>query len=511
MDRTRKAARNIYWGFINKVITSLLPFLSRTVVLYVLGTLYLGIGSLFSSVLGMLSLAELGFNAAIVYSMYKPMAEGDTERICALLKFYRQCYRIIGCVILLIGLLLLPFLKYMIRGDYPEDISIYAVYLLYLLNTVVSYLLFAYKRSLLQADQRNDVESKIASVTCILRYGLQIIVLLVFRNYYLFVFVMVGATILDNILVSRMTERLYPEYVCRGSLEKCDYGELKKQLKGLIYRKIGDVVLFSVDNIVISSFLGLEMVAMYGNYYSIVTFLFSMIGIVSSSLKAGVGNAVALESKEHMFRTFKALNLLYVLMAAFVSICFLCLVQPVMRLWVGDELMFGTDMVLLFSMYIFSFKWCDMLYVYQEAYGIWWNTRFIPILAAAVNLIVNILLVNLIGVEGILISTIVSILFVYDLGYACILFRVCFKGQGTVKDYIVRQMYYLCVTVFAAAVCVGLCRLGPQEGFLCLLYRGIVSSVGGGLVLLLGVCRLPEFSGALAYISHMAGRGKERA
>lgn len=505
MDRTKHAAKNIYWGFINKFVASTLPFVSRTVVLYVLSTLYLGIGSLFSSVLGMLSLAELGFNAAIVYSMYKPMAECDTEKVCALLRFYRWCYRIIGCVILTLGLLLLPFLKYMIRGDYPADINIYAVYLLYLLNAVVSYLLFAYKRSLLQADQRNDVESKIATITAFLRYILQIIVLLAFRNYYFFVFVMVGATVADNVLVSRMTKRLYPEYVCRGNLEKEDLNGLKKQMKGLIYRKIGDVVLTSVDNIVISSFLGLTAVALYGNYYSIVTFLFSMVSIISTALKAGVGNAVALESKEHIFRTFKILNLLYVLMVAFLSICFLCLVQPVMKLWVGEKLMFGANMVLLFALYIFSYKWCDMLYVYQEAYGIWWNTRFVPITAAALNLLVNIILVHLIGIEGILISTIVSVLFVYDLGYACILFRICFKGQGTVGEYVLRQLYYLCVAAVTAGVCVKLCACGPQNGIVCLLYRGVITVVVGSLMLVLGVCRLPEFRGAVAYIRHLGG------
>lgn len=502
MDRTKNAARNILWGFINKVVVSLLPFVSRTVVLYVLGTLYLGIGSLFLSILGMLNLAELGFSSAIVYSMYKPLADGNKEKVNALLYFYRKCYRVIGCIILILGILILPFLKLIIRGDYPTDINIYLIYILYLSNTVISYFLFAYKRSLLQANQRNDIESKIATISTVIQYIIQIGVLLTLRNYYIFVFVMVCMTVLSNLMISNIVDRLYPEYACKGSLSRTDYQSLVKQLKGLICRKIGDVVLGSVDNIVISAFLGLSSVAIYGNYYSIITALFGFVNVVSTALKNGVGNVVARESEQYSFQIFQTLNFLYVTMIAFISICFLCLVQPFMKLWVGGDLLFGTDMVLLFTLYIFVYKWCDMLYVFQEAYGIWWDTRFIPIVAAILNLIVNLILVKLIGIQGILISTIVSVLFVYDLGYMLLLFKNCFRNQS-LKKYIARQIYYLSIALIASCICMWLSSLGPREGITCILYRCVISVLIGPLVLLLGFIHLPEFPRALTYAKHI--------
>lgn len=503
MDRTKNASRNIIWGMVNRIISALLPFISRTIILYKLDSLYLGIGSLFSSVLGMLSLAELGFSSAIIFSMYKPIADGDHDMICALLRFYRRCYRIIGTVILALGLALLPFLKFFISGDYPENINIYVVYLIYLGNTVISYLLFAYKKSLLQANQRADVDSNIGTVTMMIQYVLQIALILLFGNYYLFVIVMPVMTFIGNLLVNHQTNKMYPQYVCRGKLDREYYHSLTKKLGGLIFQKIGNVVLGSVDNIVISSFLGLTVLACYNNYYSIIGALFGVIGVVSNSLKSGVGNMVARESLEKNYKYFRTFNLLYTLMISWISIVFLCFVQPFMMLWVGGQYMLPDNIALLAAIYIFTFKWCDMLYVYQEAKGIWWRTKFIPLAAAVVNLAVNITLVKMIGLPGILISTIVSVLFIYNFGYAKILFRDYFIASGSFKSYLLRQMYYLISEVLPLMFCSVICLGFTADTLFTQWIQAFICAGMASLFLLLEYCWLPEFHDAKQYVYRM--------
>ena len=174
-NRTVNAKRNGFWGMISRVIGLLLPFLSRTVIIRVLGAEYLGLNGLFSSILTVLNLTELGVGSAIVYSMYKPIATGDAELVCALLKLYRKIYKAIGVSIIIIGMILMPFIQYLVSGDIPSDVNLYILFGLYILNTAVSYLLFAYKKSLIHACQRDDVTSKLTIITDIVLNISQII------------------------------------------------------------------------------------------------------------------------------------------------------------------------------------------------------------------------------------------------------------------------------------------------------------------------------------------------
>lgn len=214
LDRTKNAIRNFFWGIINRVITLLLPFIARTIIINSLGAEYLGLNNLFTSILNVLSLAELGVGTALVYAMYKPIAEENKEQICALLKLYRTCYRFIGGVILLAGLTLVPFLPKLVHGSLPSGINLYVLYSIFLSNTVLSYFLFAYKQSLLQAHQRTDICSNVGSIINISMNIIQIVVLLRFRNYYLYILLKPVFTVITNIVIAHVTTRMYPEYVC---------------------------------------------------------------------------------------------------------------------------------------------------------------------------------------------------------------------------------------------------------------------------------------------------------
>ena len=199
LSRTKNAVRNIYCGLFNKIITILFPFLIRTVLIKKIGIEYAGLNSLFSSILQVLNLTELGFASAVVYSMYKPIAEDDKDTICALLNFYKRVYFIIGLVILALGTAVMPFLQHLIKGNIPQDINIYVLYSIYLVNTSLSYLLFGYKNSLLNAHQRRDVISNILTITQGLMNICQLLILVTIKNYYLYVLMMPIFTVLNNV------------------------------------------------------------------------------------------------------------------------------------------------------------------------------------------------------------------------------------------------------------------------------------------------------------------------
>ena len=508
LSRTENASRNIVWGVINNVISLGLPFITRTVMIYTLGMQYVGLGSLFTSILQVLSFAELGIGSALVFSMYKPMAEGDDEKVCALLSFYRKSYRIIGSVILVFGLVMMPFLENLIAGDLPDGVNLQILFSIYLLNNVLGYFLFAYKHSLFTASQRSDMTSKIGMVLNILSSVTQILALVLFHNYYVYVVVIPIVTCLNNLCVGFLTDKYYPQYKCGGTLEKIELKSIEKKVGGMVFQKIGGIVLSSVDTIVISAFLGLTSLALYQNYYYIITSIFGFLAVIMQSIIAGVGNSAATETTNKNYDDFKKFNFIYIWIVAWCTTCLLCLYQPFMRLWVGKENMFGYGMVVLFALYFFVHKWCDMLYVYQEACGIWWETKFVPLVAAIVNLIVNIILVKMIGLPGILISTIVAVAFIYDTGYAKVLFNTYFKNiQGGLKKYWTRQLFYLLTAVLASAVTGIICSfIKIPSSLVTIIINGVICVVVPNLIFILIWRNLPEFGYAKVILNRIVGK-----
>ena len=220
INKTKNAARNLAFGSIQKVVNIIMPFITRTAMLYFLGAEYLGLNSLFTSVLQVLNLAELGVGSAMIFSMYKPIAEDDNETICALMRLYKIYYRIIGIVILIAGVCITPFISHLIKQDVPQNINIYVLYLLNLGSTVLSYWLFAYKNCLLYAHQRNDIIDKTSTIVICTQQLVQWIVLFAFRNYYFYLLIVLIAQAAKNIINAIFVSKMYPQYEAKGDLPK---------------------------------------------------------------------------------------------------------------------------------------------------------------------------------------------------------------------------------------------------------------------------------------------------
>lgn len=448
-SRTKNATRNMLYGLANRFIGLLFPFLSRTAVIYILGMQYVGLSSLFGSVLGVLSLTELGIGSALVYSMYKPIAEKDYEKVGELLLFYKKCYRAIGLIIFALGMLLLPNIDLLIGGEYPDKINIYALYFMYLINTVISYFMFAYKQSLFLAFQRNDIISKISSACSILLNVIQILILITCRNYYYYIIVIPLLTCVNNVISYVLAKKYFPFIVERGSVRKEDLDQIKKNVFGLVYQKIGGIVLASTDSIIISAVLGLKVLGQYNSYHYIVSSIVSVFAVIPPSVVSSIGNSQILDSKEKNYRDFKKFHLGYNWLLCWAICCFCCLAQPFVRLWVGDEHLFSTGMVILFAVYLFFGKVNDMSYIYREAAGLWQYVKYAPLIAAVLNLLSNICLVKAMGLPGILISTILANVMVYIPAYSYTIFKYYFQ----MKRELIRHFEGLAKYFFHTSLC----------------------------------------------------------
>lgn len=477
LERTKNATRNIVFGIALKLYQILIPFVMRTVMIYFLGKRYLGLNSLFTSILQVLNLAELGVGSAMVYSMYKPIAEDDYDTICALMKLYRRYYRLIGLVVGAAGLILLPFLPYLVKTDtVPEGVSLQVLYLLNLGATVLSYWLFAYKNSLLSAHQRTDIKSKITISTDTALYLLQFLVLVFLRNYYIYLIVRLVVQVVTNLVTAYIVDRNYPDLKPKGNLDKEFVDKINHRVRDLFTSKLGGVVLNSADTVVISAFLGLEILAIYQNYFFIMSSITGMIAVVFTACTAGIGNSLIVETKEKNFNDFRTFNFIIVWIAGFCGCCMLCLFQPFMSIWVGAENRLAMSAVVCFCIYFFIYEVNMQFNNYKDAAGIWHEDRWRPLVTALTNLAMNLIFVQFWGIYGVLLSTVIATVFIGMPWLLHNLFTVIFPTTY-LKPFLKKMAVYVLVVAGSWILTYRVCMLVELSDFLNLMIRGLICCI----------------------------------
>lgn len=507
IERSKNAVRNIIFSSIRQMYNQLVPFIMRTVMIYTLGMEYLGLNSLFTSVLSVLNLAELGVGSALVFSMYKPIAEDDEVTICALMKLYRTYYRIIGLVILIIGSVLIPFIPKLIKGTVPDGMNVYILYVMNLAATVISYWLFAYKNCLLSAHQRIDISSKISMIITTIQYFLQIIVLVFAKNYYIYVLVPILFGIIGNVVTSMVVSKHYPKYHPNGNLQKDKVKEINKKVKDLFTAKLGGIITDSVDTIVISSFLGLTLLATYQNYFYIMNAVLSMVTIVFSSCTAGIGNSIVVESEEKNFNDLKKFTLIISWILGFCICCLACLYQPFMELWIGKEGLLDFKFVPCFCAYFYIRQINALLNLYKDAAGLWHQDRFRPLVVSLANLVMNLIMVQFIGLYGIILSTILSMLIIGIPWILKNLFIVLFHINP--KKYILQLMFYLVISVSSCVICVVISNryINFNSLILTMIIRAIPCALIPNFMFFLICRKSQEFKGSMALVDGLT-KGK---
>ncbi len=456
-SRIRNTKRIMSSGMIYFIIKTIFPFINRTVIIYTLGSEFTGLSGLFSSVLQVLNLAEFGMSLAVVYSLYEPLARDDTQAINQIMAWMRKVYHLVGGAVFCGGLIAAPFLPRLIRGRCPDGINIYILFFIFLFDSGISYFLFSYKEVLLIADQRRDILSKISSVVKIAVNLLQFTALLFFRNYYLYAVILICGTVGSNLLVNRAVTKRYP-YLDSGASRAAVPASMKKELIGLMINRLSNVSRNAFDNLIITATLGLTATAVYGNYYLIYTAVFSVTSVFSDSMQASVGNSISVRSEAKNFENLLDFSMLYAWITGWCATAMACLYQPFMKLWVGEKLMLSEGNMLLFAVYFYLISMNHIRNQYILGNALWWDLKWIYLLEAAANLVLNLVLGHFWGVTGVLLATILTIFFCNYLMCNAVLFRRYFK-HASIGLFYRQQFYYL---LCAAVVCGGvylICRM----------------------------------------------------
>lgn len=407
-SRVAKSFANITSSFFNKILTIVVKFVVRTVFIYTLGKEYLGLNGIFSSIISLLSLADLGFGIALPFSLYKPLVENDKKKIHSIMSFYSKVYMVVGISVLVIGVSLVPFLPFIIK-EMPDIPHIRLIYLLYVVNSAVTYF-FIYKKSLIVADQKGYIVAFIESLFSLVLGIVQIVFLFVFRNYIFYLILGIIASILQNIFISYKCTKQYP-YIKGKSELKLDKSEIKslsKNVVALFIYKVAMVVETSIDNVIISIFIGITSVGLYSNYLLIIDSLKSMLMIIFNSLMPSVGNVVASEKTEKSYLLYKSINLLSIILYGISAIAIFVLINPFIKLWVGETYVLDFSAVLALSINFYIFGSQNTNSSFRNAYGLFWEGRFRPVMMSISNVLFSVILVKPFGLTGVFIGTIIS-------------------------------------------------------------------------------------------------------
>lgn len=475
-SRTKIVAKNTVITLATQLIKNVLSFISRTIFIYILGAEYLGVNGLFSEILVVLSFAELGVGNALVYSMYKPLAEKNESKLKSLMKLYAQAYRIIGIVILGAGLLLIPFLPEIVgEVSYVKE-NIVFLYVLSLLSTVSTYFL-VYKKSMLIADQKMYVVNIYEELFHILAVVLQSIFLLITREYIVYLLISIGMGILNNVCVACRANKMYPFLKEKNvlKLDRKEWNEIIKNVKALFIYKIGGTILESTDNIFISSLINVVTVGLYSNYRMIVN-IFKNIGVqVMNSVIASVGNMQATSDAQKKKIIFNELLFICAWFYGFTSAGLFLFLSDFVEIWLGDKYILSLTEVLALCVYYYISNMHYAAYTYRTTAGLFIFGKWIPLIAAGLNIILDFVLGTKMGLAGIIWASSISRGLTYEIVDPIFIYQKLFNLS--IRDYVLRYTRYVVAITLEVAILSPILKILPVYGLTGLVVKAIIFTI----------------------------------
>ncbi len=448
--RSSNSIKNAIVAMVMNLFTIVIGFIAQKIFIDVLGTEYLGINGLFTNVLSMLGIIELGLGSAIIYHLYKPIAEKDTEKIKSLMLFYKIGYRVIALLVTIIGLLIIPFIGFIV-GEVTITESIVYIYVLFLIDIVASYLL-SYKRSILYANQQTYIVNIIHIVYLIFMNVVQLLALIITKNYILYLWIKIISRIFENVIITLVANKMYP-YIKDNRVKQLDK-KIKKSIftkvKGLLYHKVGTFIVLGTDNIIISAFLGVTTVGLYSNYNLIIQALSNLFSQVFNSITASVGNLLIENDKKKSYNIYKNILFFNSWIFAFASSGLLCILEPFVKIWIGSEFLlpFGVLVVLVINFYMQGMRKTSN--TFKEAAGIFYEDRYVPLCESGINIIASIILVKIFGLMGVFIGTIISTFVLFFYSYPKFVYKPLF-GR-TYNQYLKDYMPGIIVSVISVSI-----------------------------------------------------------
>lgn len=489
-SRVVKSKKNILFGITYQIITVVANFIVRTVFIKTLSSEYLGINGLYSNILSVLSLAELGVGSAILYSMYKPLKENNIDKLIKINYFYRKIYSFIGICVFILGILIIPFLNIIVNVQ--EDMyNIVLYYVLFLLNTVSSYFLI-YKTSIVTADQNEYILKIVNSISTIIRASLQILSLIFLKNYLIYLVIQLLISILTNYINSKIAEHKYPYIKEKRELDKEEKKSIFENVKSMFLYQVGGVILNNTDNIIISIICGTSLVGLYSNYYMIISAIETTLAILFTSINSSIGNYNTERDSDSQYKLFKILNLISVWIYGFSSICFGILFQDFIQLWAGKDYLLDYSVVLISTVNFYIRGMLYPIWCFRNTTDLFKRTKNIMIVAAVLNIVLSIVLGKLWGIFGILLATALSRICSNVWYEPKILFKEIFKKDvkkyflNNIKEFIILLIIFTLVYAISFTV-----RLNNE--FLQLFIKLIICIIIPNVIMFIRFYRTKEF------------------
>ncbi|MBO5348492.1 MAG: polysaccharide biosynthesis protein [Clostridia bacterium] len=475
-SRTKHTLRNVKAGAIVQLVNKFMAFLVQTVFIKMLNTEYLGVNGLFTNVLTILSFTELGIGTAIIFNMYKPVASKDTEKIKCLMKLYKSAYNTIGIVVFLLGLCIIPFMNFIIKDAPNIKENLNLIYILFLFNTASSYF-FTYKKSIIYAHQRQSIIDNIDSVFYFCRSILQIIFLVITKNFIIYLIIQIGATLIENIFISYKANKMYPylKDVNVKKLEKSEKQSIFENVKSLVVYKFGGVIMNGTDNILISSLVNVNTVGLCSNYTLVIN---AIKGIISSALNgvtASVGNLNAVGDPKQKEKVFYQITFVNYIVYSFCAIAFMVLLNPFIAIWLGQDYTLGIAVSISLSVSFFIEGLRNPGYTYRTTLGLFQKAKSTPYIGAITNIILSILLCKLFGVAGIFIATAIAQLVSYSWIDPYLIHKYEFKTP--VSKYFKKYLVYAVVFTISILISLGLSELIKVDGIIGFILKVIIACI----------------------------------
>lgn len=507
-NRTSNASKNIIVSIINKVTVLLLTFISRKFFIQYIGVEYLGINGLFANILTLLAMADLGVGTALNVSLYKPIAENDTKRIAALLGFFKTMYYFIALGVTVIGLGLLPFLKYIVNMD--RDIPhLYLYYICFVLKNTVSYM-YVYKAAIINADQKNYVVNRIDFLVNIGRTIIQMVDIVFLRSFLVYLLIDIASVLTHNIIVSYIANKNYAFINEKHLLPSKEKKQIFSDVYSVFLYKVSWSLLNGTDNILMSIIVGTIYVGMYSNYYTITSNVETFVALMFTSLTASVGNLVATSSPETRYKTFKSMQLVSFWMCAIISICLLFLMQDFIQLWLGAEFLLDNATLIAIVLNVFFSICMRPVWTFREGTGMYRQIRYIMFATALLNLILSIILGKFMGISGIIFATVISKLATYFWYEPNILFKKFFHKKPS--KYYGEHLKNALLMILCGIICFFLTSHFEQVSIFVWILKACICFLIVNIVYYLRYRKAPEFENIrdkVCFLLKMLKRGEK--
>lgn len=468
-SRSKNVILNVIVGFLSQFGILLLSFIGRRTFVHFLSVDYLGVNGLYGNILSVLSLAELGLGSVVQFYLYKPVAEKNEKKICALMAYFKKLYMVIAGTIFLLGLLFIPVLRFVVNSDLPQgELIIY--YIIFLLNSVVSYL-SAHKVALLAAYQDNRLHKLLLFITQLMLQLTYIAILVFWHNYMIYVSVMLVFTVTNQVLLSVICNKRYPYLLNKEKSLNINRHAILENVKSTFIYKIGATVVNNTDNILISIIISTAAVGLYSNYFMVVNAIQGFLTIITTSLISGIGNLSADGDKKRMLQVFYSMLLFYHFVAAFGAIAFYFLFEDLITIWLGSSFVLDRFTVFAIAFGFYLTNAISPIWMFRESNGLFSEVKYLLLVTAGCNIIFSIILGKWLGLGGILLATSLARLFTQVWYEPRILFSKLFSSPE--KGYWIKQIKYVVLTALCIGACSGIDQFLPH-GILMMFIRAIL-------------------------------------